>query len=98
MSRWKVVRRSDKRRFFCHFIFLPFSWLRSKAGPRGSAFLAVLVCFACPAWAGSRAGDLLSAKADVIVTFNLREILQDFGDVPSVQRYLDQWRLAARGD
>jgi|GEM_PF-3580499 len=31
MSRWKVGRHSEKRPFFCHFIFLPFSWLPPKA-------------------------------------------------------------------
>ncbi len=61
-------------------------------------FAAVIVCFAYPAWAGSRAGDLLSGETDVIVTFNPREVLHDCRDSPIVQRYLDQWRLAAKGD
>ncbi len=59
---------------------------------------AVLICFACPAWAGSRAGNLLSAETDVVVTFNWREVLHDYRDMPVVQRYLDQWRLAVKGD
>ena len=59
---------------------------------------AVMICCASPAWAGSRAGDLLSAETDVVITFNLREFLRDYRDVPFVQRYLDQWRLAAQGD
>jgi acetyl esterase/lipase len=32
------------------------------------------------------------------VTLNWRELLRDYGDTPFVQRYLDQWRLAAQGD
>jgi hypothetical protein len=36
MSPWKVVRRSDKRRFFCPSIFLPSFWLRPKAALGGS--------------------------------------------------------------
>jgi acetyl esterase/lipase len=59
---------------------------------------AVMIYFACPAWAGSQAGNLLSGEADVIVTFNPRELLHDCRDIPFGLRYLDQWRLAAKGD
>jgi len=59
---------------------------------------AVLIGFCGPAWAVSQADKLLSAETDVIATFNVRELLHDYRDIPSIQRYLDQWRLAAKGD
>ena len=35
MASWKVIRRPDKRRFFCHIIFLPFLWLSAAGGKAG---------------------------------------------------------------
>jgi hypothetical protein len=31
MDKREIIFRYFERRFFCHFIFLPFSWLRPKA-------------------------------------------------------------------
>ncbi|MDB5388381.1 MAG: nlhH 1 [Planctomycetaceae bacterium] len=62
------------------------------------SLIAVLICFACPAWAGFQATKLLSAETDVFITINLRELLYDYRDIEFVQRYLDQWRLAVKGD
>lgn len=59
-----------------------------------AAFLALAVS---PARA-TEAGELLPADTKVIVTLNLRRILSDHRDMQPVQRYLDQWRLALKGD
>ena len=65
---------------------------------RNVVLIAVMLCFAGPAWGASPAGDLLPAETDVIVTLNTREALRDCREIASVQRYLDLWRLAAKGD
>ena len=59
-----------------------------------AVFLAVAVTSA----EAAEAGDLLPADTKVIVTVNTRRILSDRRDTPPVQRYLDQWRLALKGD
>ena len=46
----------------------------------------------------TEAAKLLPADTKVVVTLNLRQILSDHGNTEFVQRYLDQWRLALKGD
>ena len=65
---------------------------------RIQSLTAVMICFTRPAWAGSQPSNFLSAETAVIITFNPREFLHDYHNAPFVQRYLDQWRLAAKGD
>src|SRR6202035_465678 len=49
------------------------------------------------AWA-TDAGKLLPVDTKLVVTVNLRQILSDHKNTEVVQRYLDQWRLALKGD
>jgi acetyl esterase/lipase len=46
----------------------------------------------------TEAGKLLPADTKMVVTLNLRQILSDHRNTEFVQRYLDQWRLALKGD
>ena len=67
-------------------------------GVRILSLSVLMMCFAFPAWAGSRTATLLPAKTDIIVSLNPRAFLRDHRDTRFVQRYLDQWRLAVKGD
>jgi acetyl esterase/lipase len=50
-----------------------------------------------PVWAGE-AGKLLPAETELVATLNLRQFLDDHRDTGLVQRYLEPFRLALRGD
>src|SRR5438552_4044677 len=62
------------------------------------ASLAMVLAAASSAAAATEAARLLPADADLIVTVNVRAILHDHRDTQFVQRHLDQWRLALKGD
>ena len=46
-------------------------------GVRILSLSVLMMCFAFPAWAGSRTATLLPAKTDIIVSLNPREFLRD---------------------
>jgi acetyl esterase/lipase len=71
---------------------VPFS-PRLRAG--AACLLAALVVPPVPA---AEAGKLLPGDTDVVVTLNVRRFLDDHRDTESVRHYLEQWRLAQRGD
>jgi acetyl esterase/lipase len=60
--------------------------------------VAFLLAVAVSGVRATEAGKLLPADTKVIVTLNLRRVLADHRDTAFVQRYLDQWRLAMKGD
>jgi acetyl esterase/lipase len=63
---------------------------------RAAAFLlSTLAVSRAPA---AEAGKLLPGDADVILTLNLRQILDDHKNTELVQRYLEPWRLALKAD
>jgi len=60
--------------------------------------VAFLVALAVSPVRATEAGRLLPADTKGIVTLNLRQLLSDHRNTGFVQRYLDQWRLALKGD
>jgi len=46
----------------------------------------------------AEAEKLLPAATDMILTLNLHRVLDDHKNTPFVQRHLEEWRLALRGD
>lgn len=64
----------------------------------GVWWLAAIFAGAGAPACGMEAGKLLPADGGLIVTLNLGRLLADHRDTPFVQRYLDQFRLARKGD
>jgi hypothetical protein len=61
-------------------------------------FAALLSGMAVSPAAATEAEKLLPADTKVIATINLRQLLTDLGNTKFVQAYLDQYRLALKGD
>ncbi len=59
------------------------------------AFMATVVVSHAGA---TEAEKLLPVDTNVVVTLNLKQILSDHRNTDFVQRYVDQWRLALKGD
>jgi acetyl esterase/lipase len=58
----------------------------------------LLAALAVPPVPAAEAGKLLPGESDVVVTLNVRRLLDDHRDTEAVRHYLEQWRLAQRGD
>jgi acetyl esterase/lipase len=65
---------------------------------RPLASLLLLAVIAASQVSASEAGKLLSAETDMILTLNVRQILDDHKGTEIVQRFLEPWRLAVAGD
>ncbi|HZY83470.1 MAG TPA: alpha/beta hydrolase [Gemmataceae bacterium] len=63
-----------------------------------SGAACLLAALAVPPVAAAEAGKLLPGDTDVVVTLNVRRFLDDHRDTEAVRHYLEQWRLAQRGD
>ena len=60
--------------------------------------VAIIAAMAVSPVAATEAGKLLPGDSKLILSLNLRQLLSDHKNTPFVQRYLDQWRLALKGD
>jgi acetyl esterase/lipase len=58
----------------------------------------LLAALAAPPASAAEAGKLLPGDTDVVVTLNVRRFLDDHRGTEAVRHYLEQWRLAQRGD
>ena len=65
---------------------------------RAWAACLLLAALVVPPVAGAEAGKLLPGDTDVVVTLNVRRFLDAHRDTEAVRHYLEQWRLAQRGD
>jgi acetyl esterase/lipase len=60
--------------------------------------LLIIVMGAVSSASAADAVKLLPAETEMVLTINLRGFLNDHGNTEVVQRYLEQWRLAFKGD
>ena len=60
-------------------------------------YLLVLTALTAAPVAAAEAGKLLPAETELVVTLNVRQLLDDHKKSDLVRSYLEQWHLAASG-